>query len=105
LAGEETLFKSAAPDLFGQGFESKMKDRAESMKILSTSKAKQTGQQQQQRKFFRGSRPTAPPRGGGQTSRGAPRKWYPKSKTSKHKLVAPKSTSKKIQKEYREHFI
>ena len=32
---EEDLFSAAAPYLFGEGFEQKMKDRAESLKILS----------------------------------------------------------------------
>ena len=34
LANEE-LFGSAAPNLFGQGFEGKMKERAESLKLLN----------------------------------------------------------------------
>ena len=35
LAVEDNLFKSAAPYLFGDGFEQKMKDQAEAMKLLS----------------------------------------------------------------------
>lgn len=35
---EEDLFKSAASFLFGEGFESKMKDRAKSVKLLAASK-------------------------------------------------------------------
>ena len=36
MAEEQELFQSAAPLLFGQGFESKMKERSESLKILSS---------------------------------------------------------------------
>ena len=32
---DEDIFASAAPDLFGQGFEGKMKERAESLKLLN----------------------------------------------------------------------
>ena len=46
LAEEETLFREAAPNLFGPSFEKKMKDRAESVKILAKS------QLQSARRFF-----------------------------------------------------
>ena len=35
---EEDIFQSAAPNLFGSGFEAKMKERAESVKLLSASR-------------------------------------------------------------------
>ena len=38
LVGEE-LFWAAAPNLFGEGFEQKMKDQAESMKLIAKAKA------------------------------------------------------------------
>ena len=75
LAGEDDLFKGAAPYLFGDGFEQKMKDRAEAMKLLSKAKAPPP------KKFFRGSRPTAPRRGGGQSQRGG-RQWQKNEKSS-----------------------
>ena len=78
LAGEEELFRAAAPNLFGDGFEQKMKDRAESMKLLAKAKAPPP------KKFFRGGRPTAPRRGGGQASRGG-RPWQRSEKPASHK--------------------
>lgn len=63
---EEDLFKTSAPNLFGAGFEQKMKERAESVKLLEVAKP----QSLQSRKFFRGGRPTIPQRGGGQANRG-----------------------------------
>ena len=66
---EEDIFQSAAPSLFGSGFETKMKERAESVKLLSASRSGPP----QPRKFFQRGRPTAPPRGGGQSNRG--RTW------------------------------
>ena len=71
---EEDIFSAAAPYLFGEGFEPKMKDRAESLKILSSAKP-----QQQNKQFFRGSRPTAPQRGGG-SNRGGKSWWSRKGK-------------------------
>lgn len=67
LVNEEKNFKEAAPLLFGEGFEKKMKDRAESLKLLQ--KAKPPGSQAP-KKFFRGGRPTVPPRRNGQSYRG-----------------------------------
>ena len=66
---EDDILKSSAPNLFGPGFEGKMKERAESVKLLTASKAPPPN-----RKFFRGGRPPAPPRGGGQPRRGG-RQW------------------------------
>ena len=78
LAGEEELFKTASPRLFGEGFEQKMKDRAESMKLLSRAKAPTP------RKFFRGGRPTVPQRRGGQSNRGG-RYWQRNEKPANQK--------------------
>ena len=56
LAEEE-----AAPNLFGSGFEKKMKERAESIKLLSASKSScPTSSSWHQ--FFQRGRPTAPPK-------------------------------------------
>ena len=70
LANEE-IFRDAAPNLFGQGFETKMKERAESVKLLSAARP-----QPSLRKVFPKGRPTAPHRGGGHGNRG--RKSWPK---------------------------
>uniref|UniRef100_A0A1X7UQI9 Uncharacterized protein n=1 Tax=Amphimedon queenslandica TaxID=400682 RepID=A0A1X7UQI9_AMPQE len=64
---EEDIFEAAPPNLFGSGFESKMKERVDSVKLLSASKATQPPN----RKFFPKSRSTAPPRGSG-SYRGRP---------------------------------
>jgi hypothetical protein len=40
LADEDEVFKEASPNLFGSGFEAKMKERVESLKLLSGSLAK-----------------------------------------------------------------
>jgi hypothetical protein len=73
LADEEDLFKGASPNLFGPGFETKMKERAESLKLLSGSVAKPPAP----KKFFLRSCPSAPQRGGGQSSRRG-RTWQKK---------------------------
>ena len=51
---EEDIYSRAAPLLFGEGFEKRMKERTESLKILSAAKTSQ-----QLKQYFRGSRPTA----------------------------------------------
>ena len=71
---EEDIFESAAPDLFGKDFESRMKGRAESIKLLGESKPPPP-----RKKFFPGGRPTAPQRGGGHFSRGGEH-WNKKDK-------------------------
>ena len=76
---EEDIFKTSAPNLFGPGFEGKMKERAESVKLLTASKAPPSN-----RKFFRGGRPPVPPRGGGQTRRGG-RQWFRSDKPGPRK--------------------
>uniref|UniRef100_A0A1X7SKV3 Uncharacterized protein n=1 Tax=Amphimedon queenslandica TaxID=400682 RepID=A0A1X7SKV3_AMPQE len=65
---EEDIFQTAAPNLLGAGFEVKMKERAESQKLLAASR----NSQPQPKKFFQRGSPTAPPKGGGQSSRGRP---------------------------------
>ena len=68
LADNRELFEDAAPSLFGKGFETKMKDRAEALKVLHKG---QSTTQYTRKIFFRGSRPpTYPPRGGGYGYRG-----------------------------------
>ena len=41
---DEDIFKSAAPNLFGSGFEVKMKERAESLKLLAASRPSASSQ-------------------------------------------------------------
>ena len=72
---EEEIFEEAAPNLFGSGFEKKMKERAESIKLLSASKSSRPTSSSRHQ-FFQRGRPTAPPRGGGQANRG--RSWQKK---------------------------
>ena len=72
---EEEIFEEAAPNLFGAGFEKKMKERAESIKLLSASKSSRPTSSSRHQ-FFQRGRPTAPPRGGGQVNRG--RSWQKK---------------------------
>ena len=62
LADNEETFKSAAPNLFGENFEKKMKERAEAVKILNKSQS-QSGTNS--RSFFRSSHPPWAQRGGG----------------------------------------
>ena len=77
---EEDLFSGSAPNLFGSGFERKMKDRAKSMKLIASASKPPPGP----KKFFRGGRPTAPQRGGGQARRGGRQQgWNKQSKTTK----------------------
>ena len=73
---DEDIFASAAPDLFGQDFEGKMKERAESLKLLNAASKPPPS-----KKFFRGSRPTRPQRGGGQ-NRGGRQSWTRKDRQS-----------------------
>ena len=55
----EEIFEGAAPILFGSGFEKKMKERAESIKLLSASKPSHPTSSLQHQFFQRGC-PTAP---------------------------------------------
>ena len=64
LADEDEPFAKASPYLFGSGFEARMKERAESVRLLKAAKPPPP-------KFFRSSRASFPQRGGGQTSRGS----------------------------------
>ena len=50
LADKQELFQDAAPNLFGDGFELKMKERAEAVRVLHKGQSRQT-----QRQFFRGN--------------------------------------------------
>ena len=75
LADEE-IYADTAPNLFGQGFEGKMKARAESIKLITAAKPLAGP-----KKFFRGARPFSPQRGGGQASRGG-RNWTRRAESS-----------------------
>ena len=82
---EEDIFHGAAPDLFGQGFEAKMKERAESLKLIAAAK-NPAGP----KKFFRGGHPFGPQRGGGQASRGGRNWWRRKTDNpGKHRKYLP----------------
>ena len=61
LADDEEAFKGAAPLLFGESFERRMKDHLESLKCLRRSMAPKPGTDQ----FFRKGRSLYPARGGG----------------------------------------
>ena len=73
LAEKEKLFANALPNLFGSEFEKKMKERAESMKILAKSQnpSSQNGSQ-----IFRGGHHSQAQRGGDPPFRGD-RDHYP----------------------------
>ena len=66
---EEDIFRSAAPNLFGLKFEAKMKERAESVKLLLASRSGPPNQGS----FFKKAAPLLPLRGSGQSNRG--RTW------------------------------
>ena len=68
LADNEELFTEAFPNLFGPQFETKMKERAESVKLLKRSQNVQSGAP---KRFFRGGRSFNAQRGGGQPYRGS----------------------------------
>ena len=78
LAEEDELYKCAAPYLFGTGFEQRMKDRAESIKLLTKAKAPPP------KKFFRAGRSTVPRGGGGRYNRGG-RSWQKNEKPASSK--------------------
>ena len=71
LAERPDLFVEAAPYLFGDGFETKMKERAEAVRVLQKSSKPNLPPQS---RFFRGSRPQ---RGGGYNSKGGRGRFNP----------------------------
>ena len=74
LAEEEALFTAALPNLFGPEFEQKMKDRAESVKILA--KSQNLSSQRGGSRVFRRGHHSQAQRGGGPPYRGG-RDHYP----------------------------
>lgn len=82
MADESELFKSSPPLLFGHGFETKLKERSESLKILSSCTARRDSSPPRKKMFFRQGHSSAPRRGSGDSSRG--RQWT----TSKGKSTA-----------------
>ena len=70
LAENKDLFTKAPPMLFGKGFENKMQDRAEALKVLHKGQATSSGHQSSRKPYFRGNRPSIPQRGGGYGYRG-----------------------------------
>ena len=74
LAEDEEAFKGAAPLLFGESFERRMKDHLESLKCLRRSMAPKPGTDQ----FFRRGRSLYPARGGGNfRGRGGGQRYNP----------------------------
>ena len=88
---EEDLFSGSAPNLFGSGFERKMKDRAKSMKLIASASKPPPGP----KKFFVGAAPLPPreeaakPGAGGDskggTSRARPPSDSPQDKPDNHR--------------------
>ena len=79
---ERNTFQDAAPSLFGDDFEDKLKKRAKSLKLFDNA------EKPPPKKFFRGGRPTVPQRGGGRPSysnRGGRQAWSKKDKSSHKK--------------------
>ena len=73
LADDQELYSNAPPMLFGEGFEMKIKGRAEALKILHKGQVSSSTQSHaggKQRLYFRANRPSYPQRGGGYQSRG-----------------------------------
>ena len=70
MVEEQELFQAAAPNLFGHDFETRLKERSESLKILSTCRKKDSPPPPKKQKFFRQSHSSAPRRGSGESSRG-----------------------------------
>ena len=60
MAEELELFQAAAPNLFGHNFETRLKERSESLKILSTCRKKDSPPPHKKQKFFRQSHSSAP---------------------------------------------
>ena len=75
---EEDIFATAAPDLFGAGFEVKMKERADSMKLLHAAKKPPSTS-----KNFFSRRPSSCPQKGGGQNRGGRQHWTRKQPLSK----------------------
>ena len=101
MADDDTIYKTAAPALFGDGFCKKAKERDEELKCLNqASSSRATPSQSRGSNFFRGGRPykyrsqQQHPRGTGQYTRGRRRggfqRNYPYSKP-----VRPLEESKK----------
>ncbi len=64
LADRNELFTKAPPMLFGEGFELKMKERAEALKVLHKSQTTSTQLTQSQRKpYFQNNHPSYPTKG------------------------------------------
>ena len=66
LAEEDEMFKDAAPQLFGDGFETKLKQHVDAVRCLRKASTSQGHGQQ----FFRGSRPQGSYNRGGGAYRG-----------------------------------
>uniref|UniRef100_A0A1X7V6H0 Uncharacterized protein n=1 Tax=Amphimedon queenslandica TaxID=400682 RepID=A0A1X7V6H0_AMPQE len=66
---EEDIFENAAPYIFGNDFERKMKDRAKSVKLLTATSSSRP-QRHPNKQFFPRSRNNLPPRGSSQANRG-----------------------------------
>ena len=81
MAEEKELYKSVAPMLFGQDFETKMQDRSKSLEILT--ETAQVKSPPKKKRFFSKSHPTVPQRGGGYSSRGSKSPWQRKKQATR----------------------
>lgn len=78
LAENQELYTSAPPQLFGEGFENKIKDRAQALKVLHQATTNRPSQNQKptaqslanRKPYFQQYRPSYPQRGGGYANRG-----------------------------------
>ena len=76
MADEDGLYKDAAPNLFGEGFSKKAKERDDKLKVLRSARLQSDSKRQPNKdQFFRGSRPFGGPRRGGGPARGGQRHY------------------------------
>ena len=99
MAEDDSIFKGAAPALFGDGFCKKAKERDEELKCLNQATSSKTGScQNKGSNFFRGGRSYKyqnQPRGAGQDSRGRRRGYQRSHPYSRGSYVKPHKESKK----------
>ena len=92
LAENKELFAKAPPMLFGEGFENKIKDRAEALKVLHKGQSS-APQGPNKKSFFRGNRPSNPQRGGGYGFRGRGQTWYQSRTTNRYSPYNPSANN------------
>ena len=93
LAEDQEAFKGAAPLLYGETFERRMKDHLESLKCLRRSMAPKPGTDQ----FFRKGRSLYPARGGGNfRGRGGGQRYNPYQQRSRPSEDPSKNSDNRI---------